>query len=129
MSTATILAQIEDTLADCTVSEDAARFALGLGQAEDPRTADPQAIKAQIGMWNVLATSGGRVIIRDTGITLPCGYGYSVTVDLDPSDTYTVRRVFTRSGVASVKGERTDVYAEQLGETVYRAGCFHDSWA
>jgi hypothetical protein len=124
-----ILDQINATLADCTVSEDAARFAPDEAQAEDARTVDPQVIKAQIGMWNVLATSGGRVIIRDTGITLPCGYGYSVTVDLDPSDTYTVRRVFTRSGVATVKGERTDIYAEQLGETVYRAGCFRDSWA
>ncbi len=124
-----ILDLIDEVLEDSTVSEDAARYAPGLAQAEDARTCDPQVIKEQIGMRNVLATSGGRVIIRPTGITLPCRYGYSVTVDLDPSDTYTVRRVFTRSGVASVKGERTDVYAEELGEVVYRAGCFRDSWA
>jgi hypothetical protein len=90
---------------------------------------DAQALKAQIGMWNVLATSGGRVLIRETGITLPCGSGYSVTVDLAAGDTYTVRRVFTRSGRASVKGERTEVHCEQVSEVVYRAGCFRDSWA
>jgi hypothetical protein len=99
---------------------------------EHPMTAftecDPQELKAQIGRMNILATSGGRVVIRPTGVTLPCGYGYSVTVDLAAGDTYTVRRVFTRAGKVSVKGEREGVYCTEVGETVYRAGCFRDEW-
>ena len=90
---------------------------------------DAQELKAQIGRMNILATSGGRVTIRPTGITLPCRYGYSVTVDLALDDTYTVRRMFTRAGNASVKGEREGIYCTEVGETVYRAGCFRDEWA
>ena len=97
--------------------------------------ADAQVIKQQIGMWNVLATSGGRVIIRETGITLPCNTGgYQVTVDLAAGDTYTVRRVISRRRrgellpTVTIRGEREGVYCEQLGEVVYRAGCFRDEW-
>jgi hypothetical protein len=87
---------------------------------------DTQELIMQIGMMNAMAT--GRAEHRATGITFRCGYGYSVTVDLAGNDTYTVRRTFTRSGVSTVKGERTNVYCEQVGETVYRAGCFRDEW-
>jgi hypothetical protein len=38
-----------------------------------------------------------------------------VVIRLEWDDTYTVRRVFTRSGVAKVKGERTTVYFDDLG--------------
>lgn len=88
--------------------------------------ADTQTIVEQIGMGNVLAISGGRVTHRETGITLPVRYGYSVTVDLAAGDTYTVRRVFTRKGVSTIKGESADVYAEQVGEMAYRASCYRD---
>ncbi len=89
---------------------------------------DTRELLRQIGMMNVLATSGGRVEHRDTGVTLRCGSGYSVTVDLSPDDTYTVRRIFTRARRTWVKGERAGVHCGQLGETVYRAGCFRDMW-
>src|SRR5712691_486792 len=95
--------------------------------AEDTmRECDAATLLAQIGSGNVLAISGGRVKIRETGITLPVSSGYSVTVDLAGNDTYTVRRVFTRSGVARVKGERADVYCEEVGEAAYRASCFRN---
>ena len=79
---------------------------------------------AQIGMHNVLAISGGRIVKRETGVTMPVGSGYSVSVDLAPNDTYTVRRLFTRAGKVTVKGEWTDVYCEDVGELAYRASCF-----
>jgi hypothetical protein len=89
---------------------------------------DARTLVDQIGMWNILATSGGRVWRRETGITLPVRYGHSVTVDLAAGDTYTVRRVFTRAGVTWVKGELEGVYCDQVGEAVYRPGCFRDEW-
>lgn len=87
---------------------------------------DTNEIVRQIGRMNIFAISGGRITHRETGITLPVGSGYSVTVDLDASDTYVVRRVFTRAGKASVKGERSNVYADEVGETAYRASCFRN---
>ena len=89
---------------------------------------DAQTLKAQIGMGNILAISGGRVIVRKTGITLPCRYGYAVTIDLAANDTYTVRRLFTKSGRTWLHGERTDDYCEEVGEVAYRAGMFRDAW-
>ena len=93
---------------------------------EGMRECDARTLLAQIGRGNILAISGGRVGVRETGITLPVAAGYSVTIDLAANDTYTVRRVFTRAGRTWVKGERTDVYCEQVGETVYRASCFRN---
>lgn len=82
---------------------------------------------SQIGHMNVAAISGGRVLETPDGIILPVGHGYKVEVDLDRgSDTWTVRRTFTRSGVRKVKGERTYVYAEDVGETAYQASCYHN---
>ena len=78
----------------------------------------------QIGRMNLLAISGGRVIRRETGVTLPVGSGYSVTVDLTAGDDYTVRRVYTRGGKTWVKGERTMVYCDQLADAAYYASCF-----
>jgi hypothetical protein len=89
---------------------------------------DTRELLRQIGMMNVLATSGGRVEHRATGVTLKCGCGYYVTVDLAPGDTYTVRREFRRAGKVAVRGERTGVYCDEVGEQVYRAGCFRDTW-
>ena len=85
---------------------------------------DTATLLRQIGTMNILAVSGGRVLRRPTGITLPVGHGYCVTVDLDASDTYTVRRLFTRSGKATVKGEVAGVHADAIGESAYRASCY-----
>lgn len=78
----------------------------------------------QIGGGNVLAISGGRKKLIDGTLILPVGNGYSVEVDLAANDTYTVRRVFTRGIKRWVKGEATNVYNDQVGETAYQASSF-----
>jgi hypothetical protein len=83
----------------------------------------------QIGTMNILATSGGRVGRDEANetITLPVSNGYRVVVKYDRGpDTYTVRRLFVRAGKVSDKGTVSGVYADELGETVYRAGCFRN---
>ena len=50
--------------------------------------------------------------------------GYSVTVDLAAGDTYTVRRIFKRAGQTWVKGERTNVYFDEVAQAAYYASCF-----
>lgn len=95
-------------------------------------TAAPQDFRTtlnQIGRGNVLAISGGRVRPDGYTLVLPVAHGYSVEVDLAWNDTYTVRRVFTRSGVRTVKGERADVYCDELGEAAYQASCYHDDFS
>ena len=87
---------------------------------------DNQTLKAQIGLMTILATSGGRVQLRETGITLPVRYGYAVTIDLNANDTYTVRRVFKRGTKTTIKGELVGVYADEVSEVVYLAGCYLD---
>lgn len=83
-------------------------------------------ILRQITTGNVLAISGGRAIPLPDGVELPVSNGYSVRTRLAGNDTYTVQRVFSRGGTETVKGELTDVYAEDVGETAYQASCFHD---
>lgn len=83
-----------------------------------------QEIARQIGMGNILAISGGRVIGIEDGIELPVSNGYRVRVVLDPSDTYTVSRIFTRSGTEFIHGSRSDTYCDQVSEAAYRASCF-----
>ena len=78
----------------------------------------------QIGRMNVAAISGGRVISSDNAIVMPVASGYHVVVSLDASDTYTVRRVYTRKGKATVKAEWINVYADMVGEVAYAASCF-----
>jgi hypothetical protein len=98
---------------------------------ESLRPCDTTETVAQIGRMNILAISGGRVLRRESGITLPVGNGYSVTVDLNWDDTYIVRRVFKRGTKVWIKGEVTDVYAYEVGEWAYRASCYlheMDSW-
>ena len=85
---------------------------------------DTAELVAQIGRGNLGAISGGRVTHRPTGVTLPVGRGYSVTVDLAPDDTYTVSRVFTRGLKVWVKGTEAGVYCDEVGEAAYRASCF-----
>lgn len=88
------------------------------------RDADAKVIRDQIGFGNVLAISGGRWLIQKHGIRLPVSNGYSVVVTYEDNDTYTVTREFERGAKVFTKGERTDVYAEELGEVAYRASCF-----
>ena len=88
---------------------------------------DTDTIVQQLGGANLAGISGGRVEHRETGISLPVGSGYRVTVDLAADDTYTVRRVFTRGPRAWVKGEMTGVYCDQVGEVAYQASCFRSS--
>ena len=87
---------------------------------------DTDTLIAQIGRMNIMAISGLRVIRRDTGVTLPVGAGYSVTVDLDWGDEYVVRRVFKRGAKIWIKGEQRRVYCDEVGEVAYRASCFRN---
>jgi hypothetical protein len=84
----------------------------------------------QLGRNNLLAISGGRVISRESGVTLPISNGYSLTIDLAWNDTYTVRRIFTRSGKATIKAQLEGVYCEDLGDVAYYGSCFrsHPNW-
>lgn len=84
-------------------------------------------IARQIGHANILAISGGRIDVAEDGIVLPVRYGYTVEVHLCAgADTYTVRRVHTRAGRRTIKGELADVYAEELGDAAYRASCYRE---
>jgi hypothetical protein len=87
---------------------------------------DSETLISQIGMNNIFAISGGRVTVRETGITLPVSNGYSVTIDLHANDTYTVRRIFTRAGKVSIKGQVQGIYCDEIGEISYQASCFRN---
>jgi hypothetical protein len=97
-----------------------------MSTTQEFRDCDVQQTIQQIGRMNLLAISGGRIERRATGITLPVGAGYSVTVDLDWNDTYVVRRVFKRGAKVWIKGEQRDVYCDEIGEVAYRASCFRN---
>ena len=90
------------------------------------RPCDTDQVIAQIGRMNLMAISGFRVIRRETGVTLPVGAGYSVTIDLDWMDEYVVRRVFKRGAKVWIKGEQRGVYCDEVGEVAYRASCFRN---
>jgi hypothetical protein len=85
---------------------------------------DAATLVAQIGRMNVMAISGGRVIDSGHGVILPVSSGYKVTVDLAGNDTYTVRRIMFRGMKAWIKGERANVYCEEVGQAAYYASCF-----
>lgn len=85
---------------------------------------DARTLIAQIGMRNVLAISGGRVYDTGHGVILPVAQGYKVVVDLMAGDTYRVRRLFIRGTKVWLKGERTNVYCDDLGEVAYYASCW-----
>jgi hypothetical protein len=92
---------------------------------KDPMSPEQaQELVAQIGRWNVAAISGGRKSLIDGTLILPVGNGYTVEIDLDFNDTYTVRRVFTRGIKRWVKGELSDVYCDEIGERAYEASSF-----
>lgn len=108
----------------------AASRRLGAGPGDGFRETGPdqrREIVRQIGdqpFGNLAAISGHRVIPLPDGVELPVSNGYSVKVRLAGNDTYTVQRVFTRAGKEVVKGERTDVYCEDVGQAAYYASCF-----
>ena len=79
---------------------------------------------AQIGRMNLAAISGGRVRLVGETLVLPVGSGYTVEITLDRSDTYTVRRVFSRGVKRWIKGEVSNVYCDQVGEMAYQAHAF-----
>jgi len=91
---------------------------------------DNDTLIAQIGAWYVLSIAGSlrRVEYRQTGVTLPVRYGYAVTIDLAPGDTYTVRRVYRKRNIDewTIKGEETNVYCDAVADSAYRASCFRD---
>jgi hypothetical protein len=84
----------------------------------------------QIGHMNVLAISGGRVIVvkNNNGETieveLKCGAGYRVSIALGWDDTYTVTRQYVRKGTVFNKGTVEGVYCDNIGEVAYKASCF-----
>lgn len=89
-----------------------------------PDEVDRTTIARQIGRWNIAAISGGRIEALTDGIRLPVAHGYAVEVVYDRgTDTYTVRRTFTRSGRITQRSETTMVYAGELGEVAYAASC------
>ena len=88
------------------------------------RQCEASVIVEQVGRMNVMGMSGGRVIVRETGITLPIALGYSVEIDLNALDLYDVKRVYTRAGARSVKGAVTDVYCDDLSDVAYYASCY-----
>ena len=88
------------------------------------RQVDASTIVSQIGTMNIMAISGGLVMPRKTGVTLPVGEGYSVEIDLNFMDFYDVKRVFTDGTTRVIKGEAEDVDCFQVGEVAYRASCY-----
>lgn len=92
---------------------------------------DARTLVQQIGR-NIYAISGGRVYDSGHGVILPVSSGYKVVVDLMAGDTYRVRRLFIRGTRVWLKGERTNVYFDEVGEVAYYASCFRsydaDEW-
>ena len=88
------------------------------------RNCNTDLLVRQIDAYTLAATSGGRVIHRDTGITLPINEEWSVTVDLASSDTYVVRRVRQAPDGVEIKDERTYVNAFDLDAYISAAECF-----
>lgn len=90
------------------------------------RDIDTAQLRRQCGM-DLLAASGGRITrYGPSAVLLPVSNGYAVMVTLEANDTYTVQRTFRRSGVIRIKGTETNVYADQVGDSVYRASCFRN---
>ena len=94
-------------------------------------TATTNSITLQhIGGMNLLAISGGRFQqLDDNSVLLPVKYGYKVLVRYVPGvDLYDVHRVFVRGYKVTVKGTETHLYADQVGDSAYRASCYSDSF-
>jgi len=94
---------------------------------DEGRPLDYRELLEQIGRMNVWAISGGRFAVDRSTLLLPVAHGYWVTITLEPSDTYTVRRCFVRAGKVFVKREWADIYCEDIGETAYEASLYLDA--
>ena len=90
-------------------------------QEDNYSTCNARVLVDQIGRGNVMAISGGRVIVAPEGVLLPVANGYWVTVHLTSADTYVVRRAYHRAGKTTWKQEWEDVYADQVGAIAYEA--------
>lgn len=80
-------------------------------------------------LWNV---SGGRLVSVGYVAYLPVSSGYVVAIELDASDTYTVRRLLMRGGRIDGRGSREHVYVDEIAEVAIRAGSYRsygDDWA
>lgn len=85
----------------------------------------------QIGIQNILAISGGRLLYDDENCTaiLPVRYGYKVVVKYNEgSDDYTVSRIHVRGTTVTNKGEVSGVYCDNLGDVAYAASCYRDEF-
>jgi hypothetical protein len=85
------------------------------------RTSNPEILVNQIGLDVVFSVSGGRMMIRETGLDLPVARGYRVEIDLAANDTYTVKRTYNKGVTRSIKGEMTDILFTELPLAVLRA--------
>ena len=81
-----------------------------------------------IGGMNLLAISGGRVqALDENAILLPVRHGYRVIVRYVPGvDLYDVERIMIRGGKITHKGTESHLYADQVGDSAYRASCYSD---
>lgn len=89
-------------------------------------TIDPNAVKAQIGIGNLMAVGAREWRFEgESALTFRVGSGRGhikmIIVRLDPDDTYTVRYTETSARTYALVNSReiSDVYAEQLGQIVY----------
>jgi hypothetical protein len=79
-----------------------------------------------LGTRNVLAISGGRVLIisdetrKPVGMALPVSQGYSVHIYLTNEDDYTVQRIFR----GKIKGEVEGVLDESLAQVSLDASAY-----
>lgn len=106
-----------------------ARCDAAAGITPDPfdtgRDLDWSTLKAQMGLMNLLAISGGRAYrVGPSTIDLPVSSGYRVRITLAANDTYTVTRLMKRGGKEFIKGTMTDVYCDQVGNIAYAASSY-----
>lgn len=85
---------------------------------------DARTLVSQINRMTLLGISGGRVLDTGHGVILPVAQGYKVVIDLMAGDTYRVRRLFLRGSKVWLRGERTNVYCDELSEVAYYASCW-----
>ena len=94
------------------------------------RPFDARELQKQIGLNNLFAISGGRILaVRNEDqetveVILPVGKGYRVAITLGYDDTYIVRREFVRGGKVFTKGVQKNVYFDEVGDVAYYASCF-----
>lgn len=99
------------------------------------RPCDAKEIAQQVGKWNILAISGGRLhaITNDegevVGLRMPINGTRRVDIVLDWNDTYIVRRVRkvvrgANRGHETVETEFSDIYCDEVGEVAYKASCW-----